>query len=194
MDPHTAAADGEFMDTRTFDALTESMKSAYVAGLSEGAVPRPVIMPLVRGELVGLIWQRPAKNPEDALTAIASLSNIAAAANADEIVLAWETHDVATACELPADGPSPCLNMVHATKDGHTLHQFPYAEDASSAEPLWQPTSAPQPSGTLPAPVQAAVDYSFTPLELDHPSPFGVTVVLMEEDGYTLRLTEAFAF
>jgi hypothetical protein len=127
------------MDTRTFDALTESMKSAYVAGLSEGAVPRPVIMPLVRGELVGLIWLRPVKSGEDALTAIASLSNIAAAANADEIVLAWETQDVATTCELPADGPSPCLNMVHATKDGHTLHQFPYTEDPASAEPHWQP-------------------------------------------------------
>ena len=182
------------MDTRTFDALTESMKSAYVAGLSEGAVPRPVIMPLVRGELVGLIWLRPVKSGEDALTAIASLSNIAAAANADEIVLAWETQDVATTCELPADGPSPCLNMVHATKDGHTLHQFPYTEDAASAEPQWQPVPAPQPDAELLPPVQAAVDYAFTPLELDHPSPFGVTVVLMEEDGYTLRLTEAFTF
>ncbi|MDV7217590.1 hypothetical protein [Streptomyces prunicolor] len=182
------------MDTRTFDALTESMKSAYVAGLSEGAVPRPVIMPLVRGELVGLIWLRPVKSGEDALTAIASLSNIAAAANADEIVLAWETQDVATTCELPADGPSPCLNMVHATKDGHTLHQFPYTEDPASAEPRWQPSPAPQPDGKLLPPVQAAVDYAFTPLELDHPSPFGVTVVLMEEDGYNLRLTEAFAF
>ncbi|WP_329352187.1 hypothetical protein OG226_43570 [Streptomyces sp. NBC_01261] len=182
------------MDTRTFDALTESMKSAYVAGLSEGAVPRPVIMPLVRGELVGLIWLRPVRSGEDALTAIASLSNIAAAANADEIVLAWETQDVATACELPGDGPSPCLNMVHATKDGHTLHQFPYTEDPSSAEPQWQPAPAPQPDGRLVPPVQAAVDYAFTPLELDHPSPFGVTVVLMEEDGYNLRLTEAFAF
>ncbi|MGW0834170.1 hypothetical protein [Streptomyces prunicolor] len=182
------------METRTFDALTESMKSAYVAGLSEGAVPRPVIMPLVRGELVGLIWLRPVKSGEDALTAIASLSNIAAAANADEIVLAWETRDVATTCELPADGPSPCLNMVHATKDGHTLHQFPYTEDPASAEPHWQPSPAPEPDGKLLPPVQAAVDYAFTPLELDHPSPFGVTVVLMEEDGYNLRLTEAFAF
>ncbi|WP_405856254.1 hypothetical protein OG407_07595 [Streptomyces sp. NBC_01515] len=182
------------MDTRTFDALTESMKSAYVAGLSEGAVPRPVIMPLVRGELVGLIWLRPVKSGEDALTAIASLSNIAAAANADEIVLAWETQDVATTCELPADGPSPCLNMVHATKDGHTLHQFPYTEDPSAAEPRWRPAPAPQPDAELVPPVQAAVDYAFTPLELDHPSPFGVTVVLMEEDGYNLRLTEAFTF
>jgi hypothetical protein len=47
--------------------------------------------------------------------------------------------------------------------------------------------------GELVPPIQAAVDYSFIPLELDHPSPFGVTVVLMEEDGYSVRLTEAFA-
>ncbi|WP_158071276.1 hypothetical protein [Streptomyces sp. CB00455] len=33
---------------------------------------------------------------------------------------------------------------------------------------------------------------SFTPIELDHPDPFGVTVVLMEEDGYRISLTEAF--
>ncbi len=26
-----------------------------------------------------------------------------------------------------------------------------------------------------------------------HPDPFGVTVVLMEEDGYRISLTEAFA-
>ncbi|MET7490118.1 hypothetical protein [Streptomyces sp. NPDC005538] len=182
------------MDTRTFDALTESMKSAYVAGLGEGAVPRPVIMPLVGGQLVGLIWLRPVKAGEDALTAIASLSNIAAAAGADEVVLAWETQDVATACELPVVGPSPCLNMVHATKDGHTLHQFPYTEDSASAGPRWEPAPAPQPGGELVSPVRAAVDYAFTPIELDHPSPFGVTVVLMEEDGYVLRLTEAFAF
>lgn len=190
------------MDTRTFDALTESMKSAYVAGLQEGAVPRPVIMPLVRGQLVGLIWLRPVESGQDALTGIASLSNIAAAAEADEVVLAWETHDVATACELPVAGPAPCLNMVHATKDGHTLHQFPYTEGVlartpeggTSVEPRWQPAPVPQPGGTLVPPVQAAVDYAFTPIEIDHPSPFGVTVVLMEEDGYSVRLTEAFAF
>lgn len=188
------------MDTRTWGALTESMKSAYVAGLNEGAVPRPVIMPLVRGQLVGLIWLRPVRTGQDALTGIASLSNIAAAAGADEVVLAWETQDVAATCELPIAGPAPCLNMVHATKDDHTLHQFPYAEGVpaspegrASVEPRWQPAPPPQHGGELLPPVQAAVDFAFTPLELDHPSPFGVTVVLMEEDGYEVRLTEAFA-
>ncbi|MFE9651117.1 hypothetical protein ACFYO0_44980 [Streptomyces sp. NPDC006365] len=190
------------MDTQVWDALVASMKNAYAAGLGEGAVPRPVIMPLVRGELVGLIWVRPLKAGKDALTGIAALSNIAAAAGADEIVLAWETHDVATACRLPLVDPAPCLNMVHATKDGHVLHQLPYTEQSSLAQapegpavvgPRWLPALEPQPGGELVPPIQAAVNYSFTPLELDHPSPFGVTVVLMEEDGYSVRLTETFA-
>ncbi|WP_405927044.1 hypothetical protein [Streptomyces sp. NBC_00035] len=189
------------MDTQVWDALVVSMKNAYTAGLGDGTVPRPVIMPLVRGELVGLIWVRPIKAGEDALTGIAQLSNIAAAAGADEVVLAWETHDVATVCELPVLGPAPCLNMVHATTDGHILHQFPYTEQPAAhspdgratVEPQWLPALEPQPGGELVPPVRAAVDYSFTPLELDHPSPFGVTVVLMEEDGFSVRLTEAFA-
>ncbi|MFC4463704.1 hypothetical protein ACFPH6_03685 [Streptomyces xiangluensis] len=192
---------GEFVDAQVWDALVASMKNAYTAGLGEGAVPRPVIMPLVRGELVGLIWVRPLKAGDDALTGIAALSNIAAAADADEIVLAWETHDVATACRLPLVGPAPCLNMVHATKDGHVLHQLPYTEqslaqapeDPATVGPHWLPALEPQPGGELVPPIQAAVNYSFTPLELDHPSPFGVTVVLMEEDGYSVRLTETFA-
>ncbi|WP_405717371.1 hypothetical protein OG607_00730 [Streptomyces sp. NBC_01537] len=184
-----------------WDALVGSMKSAYTAGLGAGAVPKPVIMPLLRGELIGLIWVRPISVGEDALTGIADLSSIAAAAGADEVVLVWETHDVATACELPVVGPAPCLNMVSATKAGHVLHQFPYTEEhapstsegLASAEPLWQPPLEPQSGGELVPPIQAAVNFSFIPLELDHPNPFGVTVVLMEEDGYTVRLTEAFA-
>lgn len=47
-------------------------------------------------------------------------------------VLAGETHDVATACELPIVGPAPCLNMVLATRDEHVLHQFPYSEELLS--------------------------------------------------------------
>ncbi|MFJ8990798.1 hypothetical protein ACIRQH_10525 [Streptomyces sp. NPDC102279] len=186
------------MDSRTWDTLVSSMKGTYVTGVGEGEVPRPVIMPLVRGELVGLIWLRPVEPGADALTGIAALSNIAAAAGADEVVLAWESHDVATACRLPATGPAPCLNMVHATPEGHVLHQFPYDEVGSGREgeaPVleieWHATPAPQEGGELVAPVRAAVDYAFTPMDMDHPNPFGVTVVLMEEDGYTVRLTES---
>lgn len=58
------------METQTWDALVESTKSAYAAELGGGTVPRPVIMPLVRGELVGLIRVRPTEPGEDALTGI----------------------------------------------------------------------------------------------------------------------------
>ncbi|MFE9007431.1 hypothetical protein ACFYOY_35830 [Streptomyces sp. NPDC007875] len=184
-----------------WDALVGVMKDAYTAGLGEGTVPRPVIMPLVRGELVGLIWVSPLKVGEDALTGIAELANIAAAAGADEVVLAWETHDIATACQLPIVGLAPCLNMVLATRDGHVLHQFPYSElllsrspeGWASVAPDWRPAAAPQPGGELVPPIQAAVNFAFTPIELNHPDPFGATVVLMEEDGYRVRLAEAFA-
>ncbi|MFI1720348.1 hypothetical protein [Streptomyces sp. NPDC020489] len=183
-----------------WDALVGVAKDAYTAGLGAGTVPRPLIMPLVHGELVGMIWARPLKVGQDALTGIAELANIAAAADADEVVLVWETFDVATACELPIVGPAPCLNMVLATRDGHVLHQFPYTEqvlsdspkDRAAVVPDWKPAPRPQPAGELVPPIQAAVNYSFIPIEIDHPSPFGVTVVLMEEDGYRVSLTEAF--
>ncbi|MFJ6393909.1 hypothetical protein ACIQJT_40760 [Streptomyces sp. NPDC091972] len=90
--------------------------------------------------------------------------------------------------------------MLLTTRAGDVLHQFPYTERLlsrspdgwASVAPDWRPAPAPQPGGALVPPVQAAVNYSFTPIELDHPDPFGVTVVLMEEDGYRVRLSEAF--
>lgn len=41
--------------------------------------------------------------------------------------------------------------------------------------------------------IQAAVDFALTPVALNRPAPFGVIVVLVEEVGYGVRLTEAFA-
>jgi len=131
------------------------------------------------------VWVRPLKVGQGALTGIAELANIAAAAGADEVVLVWETHDVATACELPIVGLTPCLNIVLASREGHILHQSPYSEQFLSRSPEgwapvapgWRPAPAPQPGGELVPPIQAAVDVSFTPIELDRPDPFGVTVV-----------------
>ncbi|GAA3246892.1 hypothetical protein GCM10020256_74790 [Streptomyces thermocoprophilus] len=125
---------GALVEARMWDGLVGVAKETYTAALGEGVVPRPLMMPLVRGELVGMIWVRPLKVGQDALAGIAELANIAAAASADEVVLAWETHDVATACELPIVGPAPCLNMVLATRDGHVLHQFPLRRAAAVSQ------------------------------------------------------------
>lgn len=187
------------MDTRMWNGLVGVAKETYTASLGEGVVPRPLMMPLVRGELVGLIWARPLKVGQDALAGIAELANIAAAAGADEVVLAWETHGVATACELPIAGAVPEHGGRHPRRARPA--PVPYteqllsrsAEGCASVAPDWRRVPAPQPGGELVPPIQAAVNFSFTPIKLDHPDPFGVTVVLMEEDGYRISLTEAFA-
>ncbi|MFD3976534.1 hypothetical protein ACFWRK_35465, partial [Streptomyces cyaneofuscatus] len=66
-------------------------------------------------------------------------------------------------------------------------------EGWASVVPNWRLAPAPQPSGELIPPIQAAVNFSFTPIELDHTDPFGVTVVLMEKDGNRISLTVTFA-
>ncbi|MET9467094.1 hypothetical protein ABZY44_20280 [Streptomyces sp. NPDC006544] len=189
------------MKARLWKGLVALVRETYTAELGEGSVPRPLMMPLVRGELVGLISVPAPEAGQDAHAAIAELANLAAAAGADEVVLAWETRDVATACELPVVGPAPCVNVVLATPDGHVLHSFPYAEQLlchspegwASTAPDWQPAPAPQPGGELIPPIRAAVGRCFTPVELAHPDPFGVTVGRMEQDGYHISLSPAFA-
>jgi hypothetical protein len=94
-------------------------------------------MPLVRGELVGLIWVRLLKVGEDALTGIAELANIAAAAGADEVVLAWETHDVATACRLPVVGAAPCLTWCSTPREGTSCTSSPTASSLSRNPEGW---------------------------------------------------------
>ncbi|MGV9939639.1 hypothetical protein [Streptomyces sp. NPDC003401] len=89
--------------------------------------------------------------------------------------------------------------MMLAILAGRVLHQFPYSEQLlsrspegwASVAPDWRPAPVPQPGGELVPPIQAAVNFSFTPIKLDHSDPFGVTAVRMEEDGYRISLTEA---
>ncbi|MFE0632754.1 hypothetical protein ACFW3D_38100 [Streptomyces sp. NPDC058864] len=123
------------MEAWMWDVFVSTMRETYTVSLRKGVAPRPVIMPVVRGELVGLVWVRPLTVGQDALTGIAELANIAAAAGADEVVLTWETHDVATACQLPVVSPAPCMNMAAANREGHMLHQFPYTEELIARSP-----------------------------------------------------------
>ncbi|MFF4155171.1 hypothetical protein ACFYZU_33795 [Streptomyces sp. NPDC001651] len=68
---------------------------------------------------------------------------------------------------------------VMAEEAGEALHGFRFG----LPDPLLQQVSAPQIDGELVPPIQAAVDFSFTPIELDHSDPFGVALVPMEADG-----------
>ncbi len=56
----------------------------------------------------------------------------------------------------------------------------------------WSPRArppVPEPGNELVPPTQATVNFAFTPIELNHPDLFGVTVVLMEMEkaGYSVR-------
>ncbi|WP_432101234.1 hypothetical protein [Streptomyces sp. WAC 04229] len=75
---------GASVDAQMWNGLVGVAKETYTASLGEGAMPRPLMMPLVRGELVGLIWVRPLKVSQDAVAGTAELANIAAAAGADD--------------------------------------------------------------------------------------------------------------
>lgn len=57
-----------------WNGLVSVAKETYTASLGEGVVPRPLMMPLVRGELVGMIWVRPLHVGQDALAGIAELA------------------------------------------------------------------------------------------------------------------------
>ncbi|MFF1445940.1 hypothetical protein [Streptomyces sp. NPDC058295] len=79
------------------ERLGRVAKETYTASLGKGVVPRPLMMPLVRGELVGLIWVRPLKVGQDALAGIAELANIAAA-------VAWLADTLASFGAAPEPG------------------------------------------------------------------------------------------
>lgn len=84
------------------NGLVGVVKEAYSASLGEEVVPRPLMMPLVRGELVGLAWVRPPRVGQDVLAGIAELRNIAAAAGADEVV----SRERRRTSPPPANSPS----------------------------------------------------------------------------------------
>jgi hypothetical protein len=69
-----------------WNGLVDVAKETYTVSLGEGVLPRLLMMPLVRGELVGLIWARPLKVGQGVLV---ELANIAAAADEDEV--AWRS-------------------------------------------------------------------------------------------------------
>ncbi|MGW1137208.1 hypothetical protein [Streptomyces zhihengii] len=152
-------------------------------------------MPLLRGELARV---RPLKVGQDAHAGIAQCTNIAAATDVDEAVLAWQTHDVATTRELTIVGPEPCLNTVLTTRDGHVPHQFPYTEQLLNSSPRAGHRAPPPGASPLPLRRTGTADPGRRELppaliELDHPEPMGFEVTLTEENGHRVSLTEATA-
>lgn len=183
------------MDTRTWDTLVKTIKDGHVALAAEGMTAPPHLWALKDGRLVARIHVRPITVGQDALSAIAEMATLPAGARADEIVCAWETHDIAAACALVPLGPWPCLNIVRADPGGHELHQFPYTEGRLGVgpnglqriAPLW---GLPRPAvsgAEVPPSIQALLQYSWQPFE-GLADQSAEAAAYLKSEGYSVSL------
>lgn len=187
------------MHSKTWSALVNTMFEAHEAAMHEGGELRPVLMPLVREQLTALVWVRPVDPGQDAALGIAELGRLAAASSAEEVILAWETEDMAATCELAPSGPAPCLNFVRADRESHELHRFPYVahdlephEDGRRCqEAEWDEPPEPLPDGELPAPIQAALKECWSGQRGEYDDErLTAEAHTMAAEGFTVRLTD----
>jgi hypothetical protein len=183
------------MDERMWSGLTKALVGAHVAMLAEGFIGSPMLMPLVAGRLVGKVSVRPMIRGMDAYVAISELGNLAAGANAEEVVLSWESQDFASACEHEADFPGPCVTILWATQQRRAAYRFPYAEVTTKRGRKQLPAITPQwlphpPADPMPAPppaIAAALELSWQPLEIEAPyDTLDTSVAYLRSQGYSV--------
>jgi hypothetical protein len=146
------------VDEQTWHDLVEASKHVHTTLMAEGYVTIPRIMTLARGRVVGVAHLRPVTQGEDAVIALGEMADFAAAANADQVVVAWENLDLCIACQHPPFHPLPALNMLWAVPDHYVLWRFPYhvrllpdlTDDGRvRGVPQWLPTPPAVPNARL---------------------------------------------
>ena len=170
------------MDDRTWNVLVDAAKEGHVAAMAEGFVMRRRFIPSSRGVSSAMYGE---------------MSNLAAAARADEVAIFWETQDIAAACEHVPLYPDPGLNALLATADTHVVHRFPYrerqlpgrtTEGLLRVEPAWLPPPPPAPEGPLEPAIQALLDFCWRPLNLDRSDLLDQAAAWLRSQGYTVEL------
>lgn len=142
--------------------------------MAEGLVVTPTLLPFVDSTLVGYVTLRPVMRGQDAVVAVAEMANLAAAADADEIVVVWETQDIAVACGHAPLYAEPALNMLWATRSDYAVQRYPYQECSLRGRtarglipvyPDWLPTPPALPNSHLEPAIQAIVELYWKPME-----------------------------
>ncbi len=167
-------------------------------GANMGGVVPPTLFPFVGGKMLGFAQLRPVYRGSDAATGIAEMSFLAAAGGADEVLVAWETQDIAVACELRPLHPGPGVNLLWADPEGHLLRRMPYKErllpgrtedglyraayDWLAEEPEVEDTELEPAIGTL-------VQFCWEPLDQDAPVSLKGAAELLRSMGYVVDLT-----
>ncbi|MEU4234866.1 hypothetical protein AB0F17_62225 [Nonomuraea sp. NPDC026600] len=185
------------MDGKTWNALVGIAKDTHTELMRQtGTVIPPTLFALKDGQLLGYVRLRGVYVGEDARGGIAEMSTFAAAAAADEIVVAWETQDIAVACDLVPLHPDSAVNVLAASRRRHWVYRYPYAEQQLPGrtehgqipcQPRWLPEPPPVDRGELEPSIEALMKFSFEPF--DGASDRESAAYWLEEHGYTVRLT-----
>lgn len=183
------------MDEQTVKAVREASVAAHEYLLQQGMASVPVLNCYRKGQAIGYVRLRPVEKGPDAMAAIEELGVLAAGAEADEVVVVWESQALAAATEQSADYAGTCLCLAHATRDGDTLvYRLPYrahtAEEGTDffrpfVQPEWLVEPEPELDPALPQPIDDAVHMSFAPWE-GHPNPGLAAVCAHLERQYFL--------
>jgi hypothetical protein len=174
------------VDETTYAAAREATVAAHEYLMARGMVTAPILNAFRGGRMLGYIQLRPVKVGKDAAEAVEELGLFAAGGEADEVVLAWESQDLAAATGQEPDYDGPCLSLVHAARGrGHRLHRLPYREQYTgtrspetglhASAPDWLVAPSPEDDAALPEPVDAAVAMAWASWD-PHPNP-GLDVV-----------------
>ncbi|WP_146225292.1 hypothetical protein [Prauserella marina] len=158
---------------------------------------RPTLFVFTGGSLVGYVHLRPVYRGEDAQNGIVQMSDLAAAASADEIIAVWETQDIALACEIPARHEGPGLNILYASATTQLVHCYTYQERKVgradnglwSIEPQWTSSGQAQPITGIEPPIAELIELAFQPLPTVLDDALSVAAAHLEDHGYSVRLT-----
>jgi len=177
------------MDLDTFDQIADSIVAGADHLLTHTAqVPPPTLVAARHGQIVASATLRPVTRGADARRAIAELSGIAAAADATDVVLAWEEHDLHTAVDAdPPDGRT--ITAAWATPTTATVNRYPFHLHPVGRGGLvvtWDPPHYDLDDPLVHPVILTTLDLCWQPLRggLKH------TAVLMTHLGYQVTLAE----
>lgn len=188
-----------------WDGVVESTREGWAASMALGAVMPPMLMVWNRAWFVGYVQLRPVLTGDDAASGIAEMSLLAAAADATDVAVFYETQDIATACDHAPLSAGTAMNAVRAWPGGRTAFIFPYTErrlpglapgGLIRAAPGWRPAPQPEVNGPLEPAIDGLLDFCWTPLELPGGAPGDPEELVRSADvwltqkGYRVRLAE----
>ncbi len=128
--------------TETSVDLIDAVRHACLVAADEalragGYVPQPQVHMFIDEwdqPYLGYVLTRPYREGVDAVQAITRLGDVAAAARATRVVVAWEHADLHTSVHGGGDFPNGMAVVVASLAGGHTLHWHPVVLDVGSDE------------------------------------------------------------